>query len=72
MKQHPMNMTTIPVHPSEQHLPRSVLRIPVGEEGKYVELNGVPLNAPKTWENIIKIFDIWKPNIVQPELDYQI
>ena len=60
----------VPVHPTEQHLPRSTLRLQV-KEG-VIEVGGIPLQGPKTLESLLKILDIWKPNIVLPAEDYQI
>ena len=53
----------IPVHPDERHLPVSCVRLLLGSG--IVELN-VPVQGPKTLQNVIDTLVIWKPTIVVP------
>ena len=61
----------VPIHPTEQALPRSDVRLRLSG-GEVVEMLGVPLQGPRTLESVLRIWEIWKPNIVVPDLDYQL
>lgn len=65
----------VPVHPSEQALPRSDLRLKLCG-GEVVEILGMPIQGCRTWESLVATFEIWKPIITVsdtvPDLEYQI
>ena len=57
----------VPVHPTEQILPRSDIRLKLCG-GEVVEILGMPIQGWRTWEALVATFEIWKPtSVVMPD-----
>ena len=70
MSDFPLRISS-PVHPLDAHLPRSDIRLELSE-GNVIEILNFPLQGLRTIENLQVTLELWKPNLVKPELEYQI
>ena len=61
----------VPVHAAEKKLPRSMVQYQL-LSGEIVTISNVPLQGPKTLQNILDTLHIWQRAEEEPAPEYQI